>query len=486
MKYDAEGRLLVSLERVDRIIDADGDTYAIAAEDYIDFFAAGTRYARIDANGLLVTEYLRHYDDPDTHLRFTDDRLRVFVGNVNILDITEAATDTVVWNEGGVDIDFRWEGVGHPNAFFIQGSDGKIGIGTNTIPHGGIGYAMLALDGVSGANGPHIQITTTGDNHPALQILSWGHDWISFNFDCYYDGAWKSSDVGSNFVFTKDTDLLRMMYDSGVAQGGAVTLNNGIALDTSGKVFINDITNTKALGPSLTIDGKGQDGEYLTLQDSTDVTHGITTETETDTFGLLKKYGATDGGILMYGYTDAKVGIGLATVYTVDDTTKNVNALFPVSAIVYKKSGTTSGDVGDDANIFGVRCRKGGVTVSVFFVDEDGDLFADGGVASTNMVTLYDDYEDAELVRAFDIARSRGQLVKSQFDRFLKYNEDKLVELGILGDTVANGGLTNVTRLQQLHNGAIWQNYCYIKNLVKSLAKHLGVSQKELLALEAN
>ncbi|GAH60201.1 unnamed protein product, partial [marine sediment metagenome] len=145
----------------DRIIDADGDTYVIATEDYIDFYARGVQYARIDVNGLCITEYLRHCGDLDTHLRFTNDRLRVVVGSVDILDITEAATDTVVWNEGGVNVDFRWEGVGVPNAFFIQGSNGKIGIGCADIPHGGVGYAILALEGLQASpDGPHIQITT--------------------------------------------------------------------------------------------------------------------------------------------------------------------------------------------------------------------------------------------------------------------------------------------------------------------------------------
>ena len=31
------------------------------------------------------------------------------------------------------------------------------------------------------------------------------------------------------------------------------------------------------------------------------------------------------------------------------------------------------------------------------------------------------------------------------------------MRLGVLGDTVANGGMTNVTQLQRLHNGAIRQ-----------------------------
>jgi hypothetical protein len=39
------------------------------------------------------------------------------------------------------------------------------------------------------------------------------------------------------------------------------------------------------------------------------------------------------------------------------------------------------------------------------------------------------------------------------------YNEDALIEADILGAPIAEGGMINVTGLQRLHNGAIWQNY---------------------------
>lgn len=36
----------------------------------------------------------------------------------------------IIFNESGADIDFRVESVGHPNALFVQGSDGNVGVGT--------------------------------------------------------------------------------------------------------------------------------------------------------------------------------------------------------------------------------------------------------------------------------------------------------------------------------------------------------------------
>lgn len=44
---------------------------------------------------------------------------------LNIFDVKGSA----VFNENGADYDFRIEGVGAPNAFFVQGSDGYVGVG---------------------------------------------------------------------------------------------------------------------------------------------------------------------------------------------------------------------------------------------------------------------------------------------------------------------------------------------------------------------
>jgi len=46
------------------------------------------------------------------------------------LAVSIGPNDNVIFNEQGDDIDFRIEGVSEPNALFIHGSDGKIGLGT--------------------------------------------------------------------------------------------------------------------------------------------------------------------------------------------------------------------------------------------------------------------------------------------------------------------------------------------------------------------
>ena len=100
-------------------------------------------------------------------------------------------------------------------------------------------------------------------------------------------------------------------------------------------------------------------------------------------------------------------------------------------------------------------------------VDEDGDIHADGGT-TTDAVTVYDDYNDAQLVRALDLSRGDGaNLINGKFDEFVEYNHEKLAELKLVGreeDGTPNHFI-NVTGLQRLHNGAIWQQYTEMQKM---------------------
>ena len=115
----------------------------------------------------------------------------------------------------------------------------SLGIGTTTAPHGGVGKAVFAIDGTNANTaGPHIQYTTASDDHPLFQQLNWTHDNIAMSFDAYYDGSWKSSDAGSNFQIYKLGDFLNFRYDSGIAQGSAVSWNNGLTISSAGAVNV--------------------------------------------------------------------------------------------------------------------------------------------------------------------------------------------------------------------------------------------------------
>lgn len=122
--------------------------------------------------------------------------------------------------------------------------NGKVGIGTTTIPKATIGLAKFALDGtVSSINGPHTQITTSADNYPLLQGLNWSHDNIYSAYDCYYESGWKSATTsGGNFVMGKEAGKFVMQYGTNNVQGSAISWNNGFVLTNGGKFGIGTQT----------------------------------------------------------------------------------------------------------------------------------------------------------------------------------------------------------------------------------------------------
>jgi len=104
--------------------------------------------------------------------------------------------------------------------------------------------SKLHIEGVVSniATGPHVQFTTTSDVYPLIQITPYAHDSVNLAFDSYFDGSWSSSDVGSNFKISKQADLFRFDYDSGIAAGSILAWNTGMVMDKDGNVGIGTTT----------------------------------------------------------------------------------------------------------------------------------------------------------------------------------------------------------------------------------------------------
>jgi len=132
----------------------DGETYDIqvAATDTVYLFGPTLVNGTINNSGALKGWYYDGAGDLYTvggaDLRFTsatgENTIRVPDNLADALHIVDAgdandyltviSTDAqreVAINQDGADIDFRVEGIGQPNALFIRGSDGKVGMGLN-------------------------------------------------------------------------------------------------------------------------------------------------------------------------------------------------------------------------------------------------------------------------------------------------------------------------------------------------------------------
>ena len=110
---------------------------------------------------------------------------------------------------------------------------------------------------------------------------------------------------------------------------------------------------------------------------------------------------------------------------------------------------------------------SGGSSLTRFIVTEDGDLHAVNGT-----VTAFDREDDVALVRSLDhLNEEAGMagLIRKKWDEYVRYNEQDLIEADILGDTIENGGMLNVTGMQRLHSGAIWQLFEDMMSVAEAL-----------------
>ena len=73
-----------------------------------------------------VDSYIYHNDDVDTYTLFDIDRFRVYAGGENLIDVFEGSQDYVKLGDGG-DVDINLN-----DDLFVEGSSGKVGIGTTT------------------------------------------------------------------------------------------------------------------------------------------------------------------------------------------------------------------------------------------------------------------------------------------------------------------------------------------------------------------
>ena len=257
----------------------------------------------------------------------------------------------------------------------------------------------------------------------------------------HYYGSKKTGTTEGNV--DAGANILSIACFTGGALPTVWLVDNTGATWQSGTAWVNEVSNAN-MTKGITVNQDGADDEILALK-SSDVTHGCSDYAETDTFGHFMKVNAANGGMYVDGFGAGAVGLSPRGFGAVDNTAKTTAALAFFQAIGYKISGTGITNSTADQNIFAVRTQRGGALETVMMVDEDGDIYYDGALQN------YDEYDDALAVR------DTQRILTGRLDEFIKYNENDLVRLGILGDSLANGGLVSHKRLTALVLGAIVQ-----------------------------
>jgi hypothetical protein len=227
--------------------------------------------------------------------------------------------------------------------------------------------------------------------------------------------------------------------------------NDNLIVD--GTAYIGDTANAK-MTQGITINQGANDDEILALK-SSDVAHGVTTVTETDTFASFTKNQGAYGGLRITALTDAGATYDealylLGITGDSPSTDKTTSAGAGVILAASKANGTGQQVVGANSNL--VAIRNFGTTRFLF--DAEGSAHADVEW------TTFDDYDDVVLLTDLERAMlAQRDPVKASFVDFLQYNHEALENAGVVHFDHNNLGhaMVNTTKLSMALVGAIRQ-----------------------------
>ena len=371
-----------------------------------------------------------------------------------------ATTGATVFNEGSADIDFRIESNDKTNMFFVDAGNNKIGINTT-----GSSPSQVTIEDVTGNGGGTLGLTTdtsgTSDNLGRFHFGNATDGSLAAIFGIA-DGA---SDAGALTFRTEAT---------------CAALEEALRIDSNRKLATNGETAGDTGEGGLCLNQAANDDNILTLK-SSDIAHGITATAETDTYFEIRKQSGSIGGAELSAYGEQKLAYAIqGFVGLAEESSPSAASFGPVYVNCSIKSGSSIVEMSAAQHLF-VVANDGDAK---FMVDGDGTFHSDGSGGT------YDTYEDAQLVRAFDLSHKEG-VINSKFDKFVQYNHEDLAEAKLVGrnpDGTPNYFI-NYPAFNRLHNGAIWQQYekhQKLANAVYELAKAAVGEDKANEILEQN
>ena len=242
--------------------------------------------------------------------------------------------------------------------------------------------------------------------------------------------------------------------------------------DEALRINSNHEISTKETDPDVSSGGLclnqgSQDSNILTFK-SSDIAHNITGEAESDTYMRITKSSSTAGGFRMDALSEqggeimqfialGNTGGGLPSTTTGTGGTGAMSFGVNLSA---NNDGAANDSVADAGNLAVFR----NYTATQFIIKGNGAIHSNAAAGT------YDSYEDAQLVRAFDLTNKKG-VIASQFDKYVSYNHEALADAELVGrdeDGTPNM-MMNITGFIQLHNGAIWQSYEKTEKLTRAM-----------------
>jgi len=134
----------------------------------------------------------------------------------------------------------------------------------------------------------------------------------------------------------------------------------------------------------LTVKSAAGDNTAVLSLKSGDVSHPFTSYHEADTYFAIQKYSNSEGGANLRGYSEGERGLNFSHFGTSFDSPANGRGADKgMQFFTYDSSGTSIGPVNSGGTCYIFRAYRSAGTHTIFMVDEDGDLHADGSTSIT-------------------------------------------------------------------------------------------------------
>ena len=429
------------------VLSGDENTYiAHPADDSISVVAGGAEKVRVTSNGLVFGA------DLDTYISLTGtNELTVTAGGVASLIIDDAgviiAQNTLVLAN---DIDTFLARTAEDVLQLYTGGSPRLRVDNDKVDVIG-GRLVLAGD-----SDTYFEWATTNQ----LRIIAGGTEIVRFStaVDIKSGGLVFNGDMDT-FISRPAADTLA--WTTGGTEWMRLTSDGVLLLGTTS-------TNPSFQDRGMLVHLGSSAGEAIALQHSS-LTHGMTALASAQTFANFRMaQSSPDGGLRINSFTEGNRALILSGQATTTDTTDTTSSVATVMITGSKQSGTSSAGLSGTENA--VVLQSGNVTR--FLMKGDGSIHA----SDTGGFDALDAYDDVALVRALELERPAG-VIRSQWDDFVSYNKETLIEAGILGRDGPDGskGLLNISQLLRLHNGALWQLQTQIMDLKHSMTSSSGL-----------
>lgn len=224
---------------------------SVYVTDMISSTVSATTVSSADIN---VSQFIKHQNDPDTYILFNPDDIRLVTGGIDAL---KTIPNEVSVNDGSATVDFRVESDGNSHMLYVDGTNNRVGIGTNTpsqeLEVSGTVSASNLIDSSLGGQGEMVFVG------PGKRLSSTSSVSLTSSGTLEVSGSVSATNLYASGTISTTNDLFvegdtRLEGDLTTTDADIVFEDVGGTYPTSGKGFYwrlnNDSAKVYAVQPS--------------------------------------------------------------------------------------------------------------------------------------------------------------------------------------------------------------------------------------------